>query len=145
MIKFVFPIVLPALLASCSSASWDEVAREESPSGSIDAVLFETNGGATTSFGYLVYLVPHGQRPHRRGEVAMLYGATRNEHAYGASLHWDAPQLLIVEYFRAQRAELRHPEMVVVGADTVDVGFRAGVADTLAQPGGMLHNLKPRP
>ncbi|MBL8397465.1 MAG: hypothetical protein JNL84_04855 [Candidatus Accumulibacter sp.] len=34
--------------------SKDEVARVVSPSGNIDAVLFETNGGATTSFGYEV-------------------------------------------------------------------------------------------
>ncbi len=29
----------------------DEVARVASPSGKVDAVVVETNGGATTSFG----------------------------------------------------------------------------------------------
>jgi hypothetical protein len=32
--------------------SKDEVARNTSPTGKVDAVLLETNGGATTSFGY---------------------------------------------------------------------------------------------
>ena len=45
------PIVL-ALLAGCGLVSRDEVARVASPYGGVEAVLIETNGGATTSFGY---------------------------------------------------------------------------------------------
>jgi hypothetical protein len=39
----------------------DEVARVPGPSGGVDAVLFERNGGATPSFGYVVYVVPRGK------------------------------------------------------------------------------------
>ena len=67
--------------------SKDEVARVVSPSGNIDAVLFETNGGATISFGYEVYVVEHGTQPSG-SPVVLLYGAARNQHAYGANLSW---------------------------------------------------------
>jgi hypothetical protein len=50
------PIAL-ALLAGCSLVSRDEVARVASPDGRVEAVLIETNGGATTSFGYEVHVV----------------------------------------------------------------------------------------
>ena len=41
---------------ACSSG--DEVARVPAPSAQVDAVLLEWNGGATTSFGYEVFIVP---------------------------------------------------------------------------------------
>jgi len=43
--------------------SKDEVARDTSPTGKVDALLLETNGGATTSFGYEVYIVEHDAQP----------------------------------------------------------------------------------
>jgi hypothetical protein len=36
--------------------TFDEVARATNPSGKVDAVLVERNGGATTSFGYNIYV-----------------------------------------------------------------------------------------
>lgn len=65
--------------------SKDEVARVVSPSGKVDAVLVEINGGATTSFGYEVYVVERGAQPSGSPTVS-LYGAVRNQHAYGANL-----------------------------------------------------------
>jgi hypothetical protein len=41
---------LALVIAFIPGASKDEVARVSSPNGQIDAVLVETNGGATTSF-----------------------------------------------------------------------------------------------
>src|SRR6267142_6719220 len=64
--------------------SFDEVARVPHPNANVDAVLVETNGGATTSFGYEVFIFPRGQKPKRSDHaVASLYGAGRNDHAYG--------------------------------------------------------------
>ena len=74
----LLPIVL-ALLAGCGLASRDEVARVGSPDGRVEAVLIETNGGATTSFVYEVHVVPKGWPASN--EVAWLYGAGRSEHA----------------------------------------------------------------
>jgi len=70
--------------------SFDEVARVSNSNATVDAVLVETNGGATTSFGYEVLILPHGQQPKRSDHaVVSLYGAGRNDHAYGANLRWD--------------------------------------------------------
>ena len=58
------------------SPSKDEVVRAVSPSGTVDAVLLETNAGATTSFGYEIYILEHGAQPSGSPAV-FLYGATR--------------------------------------------------------------------
>lgn len=75
--------------------SKDEVARIVSPSGNVEAVLFETNGGATTSFGYEVFVVERGAKPSGSPAVS-LYGAVRNQHAYGANLKWSSPGSLLI-------------------------------------------------
>jgi hypothetical protein len=51
------------LLTACSQVSRDEVARVAAPGGQVEAVLVETNGGATTSFGYEVHVVERGGSP----------------------------------------------------------------------------------
>src|SRR5882672_11460937 len=130
------------IMTACLSfpVSHDEVSRVPSNVGGLDAVLVETNGGATTSFGYLVYVVPHGTKPSERTEVAMLYGAVRNDQAYGANLKWEGSQLA-VEYRDARQAELRRPT-VTIGSRTVTIVFRSGVTDSSAPAAGMLFNLE---
>ena len=123
--------------------SRDEVARVTSPSGRIDAVLAETNGGATTSFGYKILLVPTGGKFSDGVEVASLYGATRNESAYGANLKWDGAQKLIVEYFKA-KSEPSIKDTATVAEEQVQVSLRSGVKDPTAPAGGMLYNLEQR-
>ena len=53
-----------ATAAPCASCgileTEDVVARVASPQGGVEAVLTETNAGATTSFGYIVYLAGPG-------------------------------------------------------------------------------------
>lgn len=77
--------------------SRDEVARVLSPSGRVEAVLFETNGGATTSFGYEVFVVKRGAKPSGSPAV-FLNGAVRNPSAYGVNLKWSSPDSITVEY-----------------------------------------------
>jgi hypothetical protein len=140
---FRFSPTLVVLLTACLvfPISRDEVARVVSSSGRLDAVLVETNGGATTSFGYLVYVVPHGAKPSKGREVAWLYGAGRNEHAYGANLKWEGVSALVVEYREAREVEVRR-KTSVLGADTIAVVLRSGVTDSAAPAGGMLYNLQ---
>ncbi|HEU4924800.1 MAG TPA: hypothetical protein VFT23_17200 [Burkholderiales bacterium] len=45
------------VLAAAGCANHDEVARVPPPDKQLDAVLVESNGGATTSFWYDVYVV----------------------------------------------------------------------------------------
>jgi len=122
--------------------SKDEVARVVSPSGNIDAVLFETNGGATTSFGYEVYVVEHGAQPSGSPAVS-LYGAVRNQHAYGANLTWPSSDSLAVEYLSAKAAKV-NAQTQSIGTQAIHIALRDGATDNAAPPGGMLYNLRGR-
>lgn len=122
--------------------SKDEVASVKSPDGRFVARLIEINGGATTSFEYLITVVEAGilSREH---EAASLYGAVRNASAYGANLRWTSPQELTVEYLDAKSSELLSPTIRLPTAE-VAVVLRPGVIDAAAPPGGMLYNLRGR-
>ena len=121
--------------------SYDEVARLTSPSGDMDAVLVETNGGATTSFGYNIFLVGSGAKYDTGLQVASLYGAVRNERAYGVNLKWENPQRLIVEYLRTKGEPRSTGSATFMGREII-VSLRAGVIDHKAPSGGMLYNLR---
>lgn len=122
--------------------SKDEVARVVSPSGKVDAVLFETSGGATTSFGYQVYVVEHGAQPSGSPAVS-LYGAVRNQHAYGANLSWPSSNSMAVEYLTAKSVKV-NAHTRTVETQAIHITFREGMADETAPPGGMLYNLRGR-
>lgn len=124
--------------------SRDEVARVTSPSGRIDAILYETNGGATTSFGYEVWVVNLGasvprSQARRPWRPAYLYGAVRSSRAYGVNLRWEGPGVLVVEYLEARNV-VQDVSEVRVGDQTVRVVLRPGVEDPSAPVGGMLCN-----
>lgn len=129
--------------ALSDGVSEDEVARVRAPNGRLDAVLLETNAGATTSFGYKVYVVPVG-KPARGTEAAFLYGAVRNPNAYGANLQWLSSDHLSVEYWQTKTSELKQPTVTTDGGLPVAVSFQAGVVDPSAPAGGMLYNLRGR-
>jgi hypothetical protein len=132
------PLAL-ALLAGCGLGFRDEVARVASPDGRVEAVLVETNGGATTSFGYEVHVVEKGQPACDR--VAWLYGAGRNAQAYGANLNWTGENELVIEYLDAYAQRLERAT-VSVGGRAIKVSLRSGVNDPTALAGGMLYNLE---
>jgi hypothetical protein len=127
------------LLAGCVGS---EVARTTSPSGKVDAVLVESSGGATTSFGYTVFVVPAGKSTWLYNKVAWLYAA-RTEQAYGVNLRWAGPANLTLEYLTAKEADLLRSNVWVAG-EQVRIGLRSGVADPKAPSGGMLYNLEGR-
>jgi hypothetical protein len=125
--------------------SFDEVARVSHPQANVDAVLVETNGGATTSFGYEVFVLPRGKCPERSGNpVAYLYGAGRNEHAYGVNLRWDSSDTLSVEYLDARHINWVNGSVIVNGRE-IRVVLKSGVNDPSAPGGSMLWNLQGRP
>lgn len=133
-----------SLTTSCMMVSKDEVARVSSPSGAVDAVIVETNGGAMASFGYEVFVIPTGKSTWMKQNVAFLYGAVRNEQAYGVNLRWDSSSDLAIEYLEARQEDLLTPA-VSVGGEQVRVTLRSGINDPAAPPGGMLYNLNGRP
>jgi len=140
-------VMTSALLfdASCfnfaGERSHDEVSRITSPSGVVDAVLVEGNGGATTSFGYKVYLVKSGKKCDSGVQAASIYGAVRNEHAYGVNVKWIEPQVLSIEYLRA-KAEPKVTSPVQINGDDFEIRLKSGVEDPHAPSGGMLYNLQ---
>ena len=138
---------LLVLEAACAGggAGRDEVARIPGPDQRVDAVLVETNGGATTSFGYELYLVRPGRAvPPRSQRVADLYGAVRSDSAYGVDLRWAGPAELRVQYLHANAIEVERPTATVDGR-VVHVVLDSGVADLTALAGGMLWNRRGRP
>lgn len=120
-------------------ASKDEVARVPSPDGKVDAVLVESNGGATTSFGYDVYIVRAGARVSGNS-AAWLYDALRSDHAYGVNMKWDSPNRLVLEYLQARNVKLSSPHPRIDGR-SFEIAIRPGTLDSGAPPGGMLYNL----
>ena len=140
--SLVFSILL-ALFGCMNGPSHDEVARVRSPDGKVDAVLIESNGGATTSFWYDVYLVSSGRKPSN-DSVAYLYGAARNANAYGVNLKWQAADTLVIEYLSARDAK-QTSSVVRRGEQDIQVVLRQGITDPKAPPGGMLYNQRGRP
>jgi hypothetical protein len=132
-----------AILSASCIGGWseDEVARIACPSGGIDAVLTESNGGATTSFGYHIYLVATGRSYKKGTKVASLYGATRNESAYGVNLKWSGPEELVIWYLKARNTNVPHDQATVDGHQVRVVLF-GGINDSNAPPGGMVYNLQ---
>jgi hypothetical protein len=135
----VLASMLALLLAACGLVSRDEVAVVTSPDGRLEAVLIETNGGTTTSFGYEIWVREKGHAPGN--QVARLYGAARNDAASGANLRWTDDGALSVEYQEARTETLDRP-MVQIGGREVRVALRPDVSDPNAPAGGMLLNLE---
>src|SRR5438094_1125939 len=149
LVRWVCTWLVVLSVAGCVNVtgewSQDEVARISDPSGAVDAVLFERNGGATTSFGYGVYVVPRGRpvNPAADSTVASLYAAVRSDSAYGVNIRWTGSDELAVEYLSARTAALRD-SLVTIGQHAVRITLRPGVADPRAPGGGMLYNLRDR-
>ena len=142
----ILDLLLSTLLGSCLAAcsSHDPVARSTSPDGAIDAIVVESNSGATTSFSYDVCLAPHGASCTAASSLVQLYGATRSDQAYGVNVRWANASLIKVEYLEAQRVKVLHPTTAILDR-TVTVALQPGIIDPSAPPGGMLYNLQGRP
>lgn len=117
------------------------VARVSSPDGRLDAILFEKNGGATTSFGYVVEIGESGRRHGKK--AAELYGAVRNANAYGVDLRWADARTLVVECLSTEEPAKVEPSVEVDG-NAVKVLLHTGIANKNAPDGGMLYNLQHR-
>jgi hypothetical protein len=130
---------------SCGIGDWsyDEVTRVASPSGQVDAVLIEGNGGATTSFSYYLCVVPKGKKVSGRPDaaVARLYGAIRGQHAYGVDLKWESANRLAGEYLGAQDSKVIKDAVTVAGQQ-ISIILRSNINNSAAPSGGMLYNLR---
>lgn len=126
-------------LAACDplgGTSRDEVAWANSPDGRTHAILLETNGGATTSFGYQVELHPADHQGEPPIGAGTLYGAIRSDCAYGVDLHWLDPTTLALRFESAK--QVRVPSSLVVGGHQIRIVPQAGYKNDAAPCGGML-------
>lgn len=134
-------VVFAMFCIGCAeSASRHDVARVPSPSGGLEAILTETNGGATTSFGYEVSLMVTGSS--RATPVASLYGATRSRTAYGVDIRWLNEHALKIVYLNAKSVRNVVTRANVEGR-VVDVELQSGI-DNPAAPPGPMHDGPPR-
>lgn len=67
-----------------------ERSRVASPDGRVEAVVVRTNAGATTSYGYNVYIVPAGGKPEEKRELLNADGLSEGE----LRVAWTAPRVL---------------------------------------------------
>jgi len=136
-------VAVVAFLGGCAAPTSDEVARVNSPSGKLDAIVHESSGGATTSFKYDVFVVERGAKAKPADVITTLYGTTRNDDAYGLNLRWHTDDTLYVEYFKT-KSIVTKPKPSIIGGITVQVLLRDGVVDASAPRGGMEYNLQQR-
>ena len=133
--------ILVFLLISCDIVSIDEVNRVNSPNNKFVAILYETNGGATTSFGYEVYVKKKTETDRSKKLVATLYGAVRSQSAYGVNLVWKSNKNLSIEYYKAKTIN-KVNNILNFNDDQISINVNNNIIDTLASAGGMLYNLK---
>jgi hypothetical protein len=147
VVKLIFILIIVFILAGilfvffAFDSSHDEVFRVASPNAKLEAVLYESNGGATTSFGYEVYIVEKNISIKNSEPVANLYGAVRNKSAYGVNLVWKGSNTLIVEYLNAKNANLISNK-INISSGIVEIELKSGVNDAKALSGGMLYNIE---
>jgi hypothetical protein len=133
-------LVLATLCIGCKPrVSSYEVGRTTSPNGRLEAILTETNGGGTTSFGYEVSIGTKGASNAQR--VASLYGAVRNAQAYGVNLSWTDNHTLRIQYLRAKAVQ-NVISTVNVNGQQVEVTLQSDIEDPNAPAGGMQYNLQ---
>lgn len=133
-------ISLAALLLTCCGGLLGEPARDEvvwanSPDRRIHAILMETNGGATTSYGYVVELHAADYQGEAPISAGSLYGAVRNECAYGVDLHWLNPLTLELWYESAKQVNV--PKSVIVDGRCIHLIAQGGRGNAAAPCGGM--------
>ena len=118
-------LVLTSGCLDLGEPSYEEIGRVKSPDGVVDAVLVRSNGGATTSFGYSVFLVPVGTRFDQGAPVFQPdYALFVADHQVDLELVWKEPKFLEIRYAKArifQFSNFWHSREVHNFAYTVEV------------------------
>lgn len=79
------------MMVGCLPWASEEVERVTSPDSVVDAVVIQSDAGATTPFVDEVYIVPKGGKPTG---TALLTG----DHLIGLELKWLEPKFLEIRY-----------------------------------------------
>jgi hypothetical protein len=116
----------------CCSLTAEEFSRLASPDGALDAVVYETNGGATEPFSYDLYVVAHGSSKWSGQHVAWFDAPGLNNNAYGIHVRWTSDDQLMVQYYSARRVDVSTLTPTVSG-HRVSVEIKPGVKDPKAR------------
>ncbi len=93
---FVLLWLLTFSQIGCSKVSYEEIDRLTSPDSTVDAVLVRTNSGATTSFGYKLYIVPVKGKPKEDYELFIA------DHVKDLRMKWREVKFLEISYKEAR-------------------------------------------
>lgn len=115
-----------------------EVARQIGGKGRVEAVVVQTNAGATTTYSYAIHLVPAGE-PIGAPAMVTITGAQRSRTAYGVNLEWTDARTVVVNYWKAdsihpENAQLRHAHLAGMNLRVV---LESAPPDHHAPPGPM--------
>jgi len=130
--------LLPLLLGSCNltgNVSSEERAWTASPDGQTHAILIETNGGATTAYGYLVELHPSDHQGEKPVRAAKLYRVA-SDCEFGPAIHWRDADTLTVGFETAQQIQVN--EEVTVGRKKIHVIVDRTLGDPAKPCKGMI-------
>jgi hypothetical protein len=97
MNKFTITILISFFLFACNLIEEKEIGRIESPDGKVVAVMIESDGGATTSYGYSIYIIPKGGSIEKKNKPVFL-----SDHTRRLRFNWDGPKRLKILYAEAR-------------------------------------------
>jgi hypothetical protein len=117
------------LLKACVSDQI--VARFVAPSGHFEAVVHETDGGATTEFGYYVVIRKiAGWYPDFR-QFLIAESAVRADCESGLDLRWHGDDRLEIGFSSASRYNLTYPRTISIDGHEIAIAVQPGRAKPL--------------
>ncbi len=119
-------VLFSLVICSCNIAggvSHEERAWANSPDEKTHAILIETNGGATTTFGYLVELHPSDHRGQKPVRVADFY-RVNSQCEYGLHMRWRDANTLVLGFVSADQMHVS--KSADVGGKDVRIIVEAG-------------------
>jgi hypothetical protein len=129
-----FALALLTLLTGCKESF--EAARIASEDGALDAVVLESDAGATTGYAYSVCVVPRGKPCSDPAIVARFDEAARSVSSWGVDPVWTSPRHLEVRYLRAKVAELTHASQS--SGSAISVTLKGGIDNPKSPRGSMV-------
>jgi hypothetical protein len=92
---FFLPFVLSVVVIT-GCRDHEQYYRKISPDGLVEAIIYRCEGREKDSFGYDVYIVPNGKKPHFRASLFSV------DHARNISISWQGNKMLEIHYDEAQ-------------------------------------------
>jgi hypothetical protein len=94
---FITSIVFIILFfPSCGNVEREEILRVKSSDSMVEVILIRTNAGATTAYGYMLYIVPPGAQPKEGQEIF------KADNVEDLQVTWKEPKILGITYKKAR-------------------------------------------